>query len=76
MIDVPGALLAHDRQDRAGDVHRAEQALGELALHLLGRELLEEARVEAGGVVDQHVDAAEALDRRLDRRLGDPARRR
>ena len=65
---MPGALLAHHGQDGAGDVHRAEQADGELALHLLRRELLEEARVEAGRVVDQHVDGAEALDRRLDRR--------
>ena len=68
--DVPGALLAHDRQDGAGDVHRADQARGDLPVHLLGRELLEEARVEAGGVVDEHVDAAEAVDSGLDRRLG------
>ena len=67
---MPGALLAHDRQDGAGDVHRADQARGDLPVHLLGRELLEEARVEAGGVVDEHVDAAEALDSGLDRRLG------
>ena len=44
--------------------------VGELALHLLGRQLLEEAGVEAGGVVDEHVDAAEAVDGRLDRGLG------
>ena len=68
--DVPRALLAHDGQDRARDVHRADQARRELALHLLGRQLLEVAGVEAGGVVDQHVDAAEAVDGRLDRRLG------
>ena len=42
----------------------------QLPLHLLGCQLLEVARVEAGGVVDQHVDAPEALDGRLDRRLG------
>ena len=35
-----------------------------------GRQLLEVAGIEAGGVVDQHVDAAEAVDGRLDRRLG------
>ena len=67
---MPGALLAHDGQDGAGDVHRADQARGDLPVHLLGRELLEEARVEAGGVVDEHVDAAEAVDGGLDRRLG------
>jgi hypothetical protein len=39
-------------------------------LHLLGCQLLEVARVEVGGVVDQYVDAAEAVDGRFDRRLG------
>ena len=39
----------------------------ELALHLLGRQLLEEAGVEVAGVVDEDVDAAEALDGGLDR---------
>ena len=68
--DVPGALLAHDRQDSAGDVHRADQARRQLPLHLLGGQLLEVAGVEAGGVVDQHVDAAEAIDGGPDRRLG------
>jgi hypothetical protein len=57
-------------QDGARDVHRADQARRELSLELLGRQLLEVAGVEAGGVVDQHVDAAEALDRRPDRHLG------
>ena len=64
--DVPGALLAHDRQHGAGDGHRTDQGRGDLPVHLLGRELLEEAGVEARRVVDQHVDAAEALDGRLD----------
>jgi hypothetical protein len=67
---VTGALLAHDGQDGAGDVHRPEEVDGELALHLLGRELLEVARIVVPGVVDEHVDAAEAVDGRLDRRLG------
>jgi hypothetical protein len=67
---VSGALSAHDRQDGAGDVHRADQARRDLPLHLLGRELLEVASVEAGGVVDEHVDAAEAIDGRTDRSLG------
>jgi hypothetical protein len=60
---VPRALPAHDRQDRARDIHGANEAHRELAVDLLGRQLLEEARVEAGGVVDEHVDAAEAVDR-------------
>ena len=67
---MPGALLAHDRQDGAGDVHRADEARRELPLDLLRRQLLEVARVEVGGVVDQHVDAAEAVDGGPHRRLG------
>ncbi len=35
-----------------------------------GRDLLEEPGVEVAGVVDQHVEAAEPVDRRLDGRLG------
>src|SRR5439155_24307795 len=34
-----------------------------------GRELLEVARIVVGGVVDEHVDAAEAVDGRRDRRV-------
>jgi hypothetical protein len=67
---VSRALRAHDGQDRAGDVHGADEADRELALDLLRRQLLEEARLEAGGVVDEHVDAAEAVDGGLHRRLG------
>jgi hypothetical protein len=63
-------LLAHGRQDRTRHIHGPNEAHRQLALDLLGRQLLEEASLEAGGVVDQHVDAAEAVDRRLDRRLG------
>ena len=67
---MPRALLAHHRQDSAGDVHRADEARRQLPLHLLRRQLLEVARVEAGGVVDQHVDAAEPVDGGPHRRLG------
>ena len=42
----------------------------QLAVQLLRRQLLEVAGVKAGGVVDEHVDAAEPVDRRSDRRLG------
>jgi len=63
-------LLAHDGQDRARDVHRADETCRELAFHLLGRQLLEVARIEAGGVVDKHVDAAKAVHGGLDRRFG------
>jgi len=67
---VPQALLAHHRQDSPGDVHWANEARRQLPLHLLRRQLLEVARVEAGSIVDQHVDAAEPLDSRPHRRLG------
>ena len=67
---MPRALLAHHRQDSAGDVHRADEARRQLPLHLLRRQLLEVARVEAGSIVDQHVDAAEPVDSGPHRRLG------
>ena len=63
---MPGALLAHHRQHSARDVHRADEARRQLPFHLLRRELLEVARVEARRVVDEHVDAVEALECRLD----------
>jgi hypothetical protein len=53
-----------------GDVHRPEQVDGELPLDLLRRELLEVTRIVGPGVVDEHVDGAEAIDGRRDRRLG------
>ena len=60
---VPDALLAHHGQHRARHVHRPDQVRDQLPLDLLGRQLLEEAGVEVAGVVDEHVDAAEALER-------------
>ncbi len=42
----------------------------DLPFHLLRRQLLEVPRVEAGRIVDQHVDAAEALDCGSHRRFG------
>ena len=65
-----GALGAHDRKDRAGDVHRAEQGGLDLRPEVLGADLLEEPGVEVAGVVDQHVDASEPVDGSLDGRLG------
>src|SRR6266536_2940930 len=49
--NVPGALLAHDRQDSAGDVHRANEARRQLPLHLLWRQLLEVTGIKAGSIV-------------------------
>ena len=64
------ALLAHDRQDSAGDVHRADEAGCQLLADLLRRQFLEVAGVEAGGVVDQHVDSTEAINGGPHRSLG------
>jgi hypothetical protein len=66
---VPGALLAHDRQDGAGDIHRADEERPQLPVYLLRRQLLEVAGKEVAGIVDQDVDAAEPVD-------GGPRRRR
>ncbi len=57
-----GALGAHDRKGRAGDVDRAEQGGLDLRPEVLGGDLLEEPGVEVARVVDQHVDAAEPVD--------------
>src|SRR5439155_23284431 len=67
--DVARALLAHDGQDGAGDVHRADEACRQLPLDLLRCQLLEVARIEVGGVVDEHVDAAESIHGGLHRGL-------
>jgi hypothetical protein len=42
----------------------------QLPLELLRRQLLEVAGIEAGCIVDQHVDAAEPVDRGLHRCVG------
>ena len=68
--DVPGPLPTHHRQHRAGDVHRPDQPGGELVGDLCRGQLLEVAAVEVRGVVDQHIDASEPLDRRLNGGLG------
>src|SRR5712671_520380 len=68
--NVPRALLAHDRQDSAGDVHRAYEARRQLALDLLQRQLLEVSGIKAGSIVDQHVNATEPVDSGPHGRLG------
>ena len=68
--DQAGVLGAHDRKDRAGDVHRAEQGGLDLRPEVLRADLLEEPGVEVARVVDQHVDASEPFDGCLDGRLG------
>jgi len=64
-----GALLTHHRQDRASDVHRAEQQRVELIADLVRAQLLEEAGEEVARVVDQNINSAKLCDRGLDRRL-------
>ena len=66
----PLRCFAHDRQDRAGDVERAEEVRLHLPAVLLGADLLEESGVEVARVVDEHVDAAESLHGRLGRSFG------
>ena len=65
VIDLAAALLAHDRQDGASDVQRAEEVRLHLRPELLRADLLEIARIEIAGIVDEYVDAAESVDRRL-----------
>jgi hypothetical protein len=55
-------LLAHDRKKSAGDVHRAHQARRQLALHLFRRQLLKVACIKAGGIIHQHIYAAESIN--------------
>ena len=69
--DLPAALLAHHRDHRAaGEEHRRDVHLHH-AVPLLERDLGERAHLERRvetGVVDEHVDAAVALERLLDHR--------
>ena len=63
-------MLAHHRQCRPSDVHRAEQQRLDLVADLFGAELLEKTGVEVAGVIDQDVDPTELADGRLDCGLG------
>ncbi len=63
-------LLAHYREHGARDVECTEEVDLNLRPELLRANFLEEAGLEAGGVIDQHVDPAEPLDRCLYGRLG------
>ena len=63
---MAGPLPAHHRQHGPGHVHRSDQSGGQLVRDLLRGQVLEVAAVEVGGVVDQHVDAPEPVDRGLD----------
>ena len=67
--DAAAALLAHDRQHRAGDVDDAIEIRVDLRAEVVERDVLGRVGVGVAGVVDEHVDAAERVDC-----LGDCAR--
>ena len=58
------------RQDLAADVHHAEDVGLQLAFDLFLRGRLERADNGKPGVVNNGIDAAKFLERRLDRRRG------
>src|SRR5260370_5157794 len=60
--NLPRTLLAHDRKDRTGYVHRPDEACRELPFHLLRGQLLKVACIKAGGIVDEHVDCSEPIN--------------
>ena len=63
-------LRAHDRHRGPDAVDRTEHVDAERALPVLGRQVVDATvRREHAGVADQHVEPAEALDRRARRRL-------
>ena len=69
-VDDPARpLLAHDRKDRAHDVHHAVEIGRDQLLDFGGAQLLEIAEQAVAGIVDENVDASERLHRRVDRRL-------
>jgi len=76
-IDDPaGSLLPHDRKHGAHHVHHAVEIGRDQLLDFGGAQLLEISEQAVAGIVDEHVDASERLDRGLDcclrlRLLGD-----
>jgi len=59
---MTAAPLAHDGNDGAGDVQRAEEVGFRLGAERLVADLLEVAGLEGARVVDERVDAAEGRD--------------
>jgi hypothetical protein len=66
----PPALLLHRRQRRARGVEGGGEIDGDDRVPLVDRELVDRRDMLDAGVVDQHVDRAEAVDR-LAHHLGD-----
>ena len=66
--DDPAVLgLLHRRQRRVGAVEDAAEVDRDHPLPLLGRRVGEEAELVGAGVVDEDVERADRLDRRLGR---------
>jgi hypothetical protein len=55
-------LGAHDRKDRASDIHWAEHGGLDLRAEILGCDLLKESSVKVTRVINKNVDPAEPLD--------------
>jgi hypothetical protein len=53
---------AHDRKDRAGDVHRAEHGGLDLRPEVIWGDFLKESGVKVARVIDEDVDPAEPLN--------------
>lgn len=68
--DVPGALLAHLREDGAGHVQQTKDVRAKFFLHIVGADFLNAAEDAESVVVDENVNASESGDAGLDR-LGD-----
>ena len=68
----PKRCLRMTGRTRTGDVHRAKQSGRELPVHLLRRQLFEEASVEVASVIDKDVDATEAFNGGLNGGLRHP----
>jgi hypothetical protein len=71
----PATRIIRNSADLFGGLHYGGEARCKLPVELLRRQLLEVAGVEAGRIVDQHVDAAEPIDRGPHCRLGIDATR-
>jgi len=55
-------LSAHDRKNRAGDVHRAKHRGLDLCPEVLGSDLLKENGAKVARIVDEDVDPVEPVD--------------
>ena len=66
---MAAALLAQHRQRRLGDVDDAEEVGVDLGAEVVGVDVLDRGEVRVAGVVDDDVDAAEALAAGGDRGL-------